>query len=89
MFCPRPSAPYPRRTVTSIKELFDAKLIRHWGVSNENSFGITMLATTCVKLGCPLPVSCQNDFSILNQVYEEDTYEVGLGFWVLGFGFLM
>lgn len=68
----------------SIKELFDAKLIKHWGVSNENGFGITMLCTTCVRLGCPLPVSCQNDFSILNQTYEEDTYEAAYRFGIVG-----
>ena len=55
-----------------------------WGVSNENAFGITMLCTTCVKLGCPLPVSCQNDFSILNQTYEEDTYEAAHRFGIVG-----
>jgi aryl-alcohol dehydrogenase-like predicted oxidoreductase len=72
------------RTVKSIMDLFDAKLIKHWGVSNENAFGITMLCTTCVKLGCPLPVSCQNDFSILNQTYEEDTYEAAHRFGIVG-----
>ena len=72
------------RTVMSIKELFDAGLIKHWGLSNENAFGITMLCTTCVKLGCPLPVSCQNDFSILNQIYEEDTYEAAYRFGIVG-----
>lgn len=55
-----------------------------WGVSNENAFGITMLCTTCIKLGCPLPVSCQNDFSILNQTYEEDTYEAAYRFGIVG-----
>eukprot|EP00227_Mantoniella_beaufortii_P005314 CAMPEP_0197613832 /NCGR_PEP_ID=MMETSP1326-20131121/59216_1 /TAXON_ID=1155430 /ORGANISM="Genus nov. species nov., Strain RCC2288" /LENGTH=412 /DNA_ID=CAMNT_0043182697 /DNA_START=50 /DNA_END=1288 /DNA_ORIENTATION=- len=72
------------RTVVSIKELFDAGLIKHWGVSNENAFGITMLCSTCLKLGCPLPVSCQNDFSILNQTYEEDTYEAAYRFGMVG-----
>ena len=59
-------------------------LVRHWGVSNENAFGITMLCATCVRLGCPLPVSCQNDFSILNQTYEEDTYEAAYRFGLVG-----
>ena len=72
------------RTVLSIKELIDEGLIKHWGVSNENAYGITMLCTTCVRLGCPLPVSCQNDFSILNQTYEEDTYEAAYRFGVVG-----
>ena len=37
-----------------------------------------------MRLGCPLPVSCQNDFSILNQTYEEDTYEAAYRFGVVG-----
>jgi len=37
-----------------------------------------------LKLGCPLPISCQNDFSILNQTYEEDTYEAAYRFGVVG-----
>ena len=72
------------RTVSSIKELIDAEKIKHWGVSNENAFGITILCMTCLKLGCPLPVSCQNDFSILNQTYEEDTYEAAYRFGMVG-----
>ena len=72
------------RIVKSVKELFDQKLIKHWGVSNENAFGITILCMTCLKLDCPLPVSCQNDFSILNQTYEEDTYEAAYRFGVVG-----
>ena len=33
---------------------------------------------------CPLPVSCQNDFSILNQTYEEDTWEAAYRFGIVG-----
>lgn len=72
------------RAVLSIKRLFDLGLIKHWGVSNENAFGITMLCCACERLGCPLPVSCQNDFSILNQTYEEDAYEAAHRFGVVG-----
>ena len=53
-------------------------------MSNENAFGITMLCCACERLGCPLPVSCQNDFSILNQTYEEDTYEAAYRFGLVG-----
>ena len=72
------------RTVRSIKTLFERGLIKHWGVSNENAYGITMLCNACVKLDCPLPVSCQNDFSLLNQTYECDTYEAAYRFGVVG-----
>lgn len=72
------------RTVLAMKELIDAGLVKHWGVSNENAYGITMLCAACVRVGCPLPVSCQNDFSILNQTYEESTYEAAYRFGVVG-----
>jgi len=83
------------RQVTAVKQLFDAGLIKHWGLSNENAFGITMMCTTADRLGCPRPVSCQNDFSLLNRTYENDTWEaayrfgiVGLPYGVLGGGVL-
>ena len=72
------------RTIKSIMKLFELGLIRHWGVSNETAFGITMLCNTALRLGCPLPVSCQNDFSILNQTYEADTWEAAYRFGIVG-----
>ena len=68
----------------SIKALFDAGLIKHWGVSNENAYGITMFCVTCDKLGVPRPVSCQNDFSLCDRMYENDTAEAAYRFGVVG-----
>lgn len=83
------------RQVLGVKKLFDAGLIRNWGLSNENAYGITMFCMACDKLGVPRPVSCQNDFSLLNRTYEGDTWEaayrfgvVGLPYGVLAGGFL-
>ena len=45
--------------VLAIKALLDAGLIRHWGLSNENSFGITMFCLACDRLGVPRPVACE------------------------------
>jgi hypothetical protein len=70
--------------VLSIKALFDAGLIKHWGVSNENAYGITMFCVTCDKLGVPRPVSCQNDFSLCDRMYENDTAEAAYRFGVVG-----
>lgn len=50
----------PRAQVSAVKRLIDAGLIKHWGLSNENAFGITMFCVAADKLGCPRPVSCQN-----------------------------
>lgn len=61
--------------VRSVKELFDQGLIRHWGLSNENAFGITTFCLICDKLGCPRPVCVQNDFSLLNRGFEVDVAE--------------
>jgi len=72
------------RQVLSVKKLLDAGLIKHWGLSNENAFGITMFCTVADKLGVPRPVSCQNDFSLLNRTYESDTWEAAYRFGVVG-----
>ena len=51
------------RQVLAVKQLFDKGLIKDWGLSNENAYGVTMFCLTCDRLGCPRPVSVQNDFS--------------------------
>ena len=71
------------RQVLAVKALLDKKLIRYWGLSNENAFGITMFCMAADKLGCPRPVSCQNDFSMLNRTYESDTWEAAYRFGVV------
>lgn len=70
--------------VLSIKALLDAGLIKHWGLSNENAYGITMFCITCDKLGVPRPVSCQNDFSLCDRMYENDTAEAAYRFGIVG-----
>eukprot|EP00958_Prasinococcus_capsulatus_P006945 scaffold647_cov411-Prasinococcus_capsulatus_cf.AAC.4 len=52
-----------------------AGLIRHWGLSNETAFGITMSCVIADKLGVPRPTSVQNDFSILDRRFEGETAE--------------
>eukprot|EP00928_Gymnodinium_smaydae_P087889 TRINITY_DN72078_c0_g1_i1.p1 TRINITY_DN72078_c0_g1~~TRINITY_DN72078_c0_g1_i1.p1 ORF type:complete len:437 (-),score=89.88 TRINITY_DN72078_c0_g1_i1:194-1504(-) len=83
------------RQVLSVKNLLDKGLIKYWGLSNENAYGITMFCVTCDRLGVPRPVSCQNQFSMLDRVYEGDTWEaayrcgvVGLPYGVLSGGVL-
>ena len=70
--------------VRSLKKLFDLSLIRHWGLCNENAFGLTMFCTACDKLGVPRPVSVQNDFSLLNRSFEEGLSEACYRFGVVG-----
>ena len=54
---------------------FDANLIRHWGLSNETAYGVTMFCLTCDRLGVPRPVSVQNDFSLCFRSFEEGLAE--------------
>ena len=72
------------RQVLAVKGLFDAGLIKHWGLSNENAYGVTMFCVVCDKLGVPRPVSCQNDFSFNNRTYENDMAEACHHFGVVG-----
>eukprot|EP00316_Scyphosphaera_apsteinii_P016020 CAMPEP_0119330590 /NCGR_PEP_ID=MMETSP1333-20130426/78542_1 /TAXON_ID=418940 /ORGANISM="Scyphosphaera apsteinii, Strain RCC1455" /LENGTH=384 /DNA_ID=CAMNT_0007339995 /DNA_START=165 /DNA_END=1319 /DNA_ORIENTATION=- len=72
------------KQVLAVKSLLDVGLIKHWGLSNENAYGITMFCVTCDRLGVPRPVSCQNDFSMLNRTYEADTWEAAYRFGVVG-----
>jgi len=72
------------RQVKVIKGLLDQGLIKYWGLSNENAYGITMFCMTCDRLGVPRPVSCQNDFSLIDRVYEGDTLEAAHRFGIVG-----
>jgi len=72
------------RQVLAVKELLDAGLIKHWGLSNETAYGVTMFCTACDKLGVPRPVSIQNDFNYNNRVFEGDVAEACHHFGVVG-----
>lgn len=58
--------------VAAIGELIKSGKIRYWGLSNENSFGVTKFVHACQKLGVPLPVSIQNDFAFVDRRFEQD-----------------
>mmetsp|Transcript_5498 Transcript_5498/g.8107 ORF Transcript_5498/g.8107 Transcript_5498/m.8107 type:complete len:409 (-) Transcript_5498:213-1439(-) len=72
------------KQVLAIKALFDKGLIREWGLSNENAYGLTMFCITCDRLGVKRPISCQNDFSLNCRNYEGDIAEAAYEFGVLG-----
>jgi len=72
------------RQVKAVGRLIDLGLIKHWGLSNENAYGITMFCLAADKLGIQRPVSCQNDFSLVNRTYECDTWEAAYRFGVVG-----
>lgn len=72
------------RQVLAVKRLFDLGLIKHWALSNENAYGLTMFCLACDRLGVPRPVCVQNDFSLNNRVFEGDIAEAAHQFGVVG-----
>lgn len=61
--------------VATIGELLAEGKIRHWGLSNETSFGVCAFAEACRRLGVPPPVSIQNDFGLLYRTFEGELAE--------------
>ena len=70
--------------VLAVKALLDAGLIKHWGVSNESGFGLTMFCVTADRLGVPRPAACENEYSLVNRTYEADVWEAAYRFGVAG-----
>ena len=57
-------------TVAAMKELIDAGKIRYYGLSNETTYGLSQWCYEADKIGCPRPVSIQNQFSLLVRNFE-------------------
>eukprot|EP00930_Biecheleria_cincta_P045228 TRINITY_DN31179_c0_g1_i1.p1 TRINITY_DN31179_c0_g1~~TRINITY_DN31179_c0_g1_i1.p1 ORF type:complete len:391 (+),score=60.08 TRINITY_DN31179_c0_g1_i1:69-1241(+) len=72
------------KIVKGLKALFDAQMIKHWGLSNETAFGIMSFCAACDRVGVPRPVSVQNDVSLLNRGFEQETAEVCRHFNIAG-----
>lgn len=88
-FHPSTQAAVPfEEQVSALGELIRAGKVRHWGLSNETSYGVVMMAETASKLGVPLPVTIQNDFSLLDRRFEghlaEACYYSNVGLLVYG-----
>ncbi|CAG9466732.1 unnamed protein product [Pedinophyceae sp. YPF-701] len=49
--------------------------IRHWGLSNETSFGVMRHCQAADAVGAPRPVSVQNQFSLVYRTYETEMAE--------------
>jgi len=72
------------RQVLAVKHLFALGLIKHWALSNENAYGLTVFCLACDRLGVPRPVCVQNDMSLNNRAYEGDIAEAAHQFGVVG-----
>ena len=69
--------------------------IRHYGVSNETSWGLMRYAEESRKLQLPKPITIQNPFSLLNRTFEINLAEIAhreniglLAYSPLAFGIL-
>lgn len=55
-----------RDILMGIKRALDEGKIRHWGLSDDTPWGIHAFLMLCKELDMPLPVSIQNEFSLLH-----------------------
>jgi aryl-alcohol dehydrogenase-like predicted oxidoreductase len=77
------------KIVQDIKCLLDAGKIRHWGISNETTFGLCQLCMECDRLGVPRPVTIQNEYHLMNRAFDYElaeacapwNYNIGLLPW--------
>lgn len=78
-----------KETVAALGELIAAGKIRHYGLSNETTFGVCEFVRAADELGVPRPVSIQNSFCLLHRTFETELaeacapshYDIGLLPW--------
>lgn len=61
--------------VQTMGDLIKEGKIRHWGLSNETTYGVCKFNEVARQLGLPPPVSIQNDFSLLDRRFETELAE--------------
>jgi aryl-alcohol dehydrogenase-like predicted oxidoreductase len=65
-------------TVEALHELIKEGKIKYWGLSNESPWGIMRYREISKELGCPMPVSIQNPYNLLNRTYELGLSEISI-----------
>lgn len=65
-------------TIETMNELIESGKIRHYGVSNETSWGLMKYIQIADKENLPRPVVCQNPYSLLNRSYEVGMAEISI-----------
>lgn len=64
--------------------------VRAWGLSNETTYGVCAFHQAALRMGAPVPVSLQNDFSLTDRSFEPELAEacaprhLDIGFLVYG-----
>ena len=71
----RPDSVPIKETVGAMKTLLDEGKIKYYGLSNESPFGLMQWCAAADTLGCPRPVSVQNQYSLLLRVDEHHLAE--------------
>ena len=86
-----------RETVEALGDLLASGKIKHYGLSNESTFGVCEFVRAADELGIPRPVTIQNSFCLLHRSFETElaeacapsNYNIGLLPWTpLGGGAL-
>jgi len=85
----RPNTVPVRETVAALGELIRDGKIKHYGLSNETTFGVCEFVRAADELGVPRPVSIQNSFCMLHRSFETElaeacapsNYNIGLLPW--------
>ena len=62
----------------ALSDLIKAGKIRHWGLSNDTSWGITQYCTLAETQGLSKPISLQNEYSLLRRRDDADVGETCL-----------
>ena len=78
-----------KETVAALGELIAAGKIRHYGLSNETTYGVCEFVRAADELGVPRPVSIQHSFCLLHRTFETELaeacapshYDIGLLPW--------
>lgn len=64
-----------KETVAALGDLIAAGKIKHYGLSNETTFGVCEFVRAADELGVPRPVSIQNSFCLLHRSFETELAE--------------
>eukprot|EP00471_Norrisiella_sphaerica_P006334 CAMPEP_0184480294 /NCGR_PEP_ID=MMETSP0113_2-20130426/1793_1 /TAXON_ID=91329 /ORGANISM="Norrisiella sphaerica, Strain BC52" /LENGTH=340 /DNA_ID=CAMNT_0026858679 /DNA_START=35 /DNA_END=1057 /DNA_ORIENTATION=+ len=61
--------------VIAIGKLIKAGKVKHWGLSNESTWGVANFYFACKKHGVPPPITIQNSYSLLHRNFEYELAE--------------
>lgn len=63
-------------TLTALGRAIAAGKVRHWGLSNETTWGTAQWLRLADQMGLPRPISHQNEYSLLCRIWDLDLAEL-------------